>query len=254
MFPGNPGLPVAELRKKLGSNIYGSGLGVSSWSSPGDRVRVAPACQELSLERALLAFQPIFHTMHSITQRVIMQSQHLKQLIRRIGSQKPDHAGKKRDVSAIGAALGTLLEKLGGEQNQQISQLWRNWSMVMGEDLAQLALPLGSRGPILLVGAEDNMAMSELTYAIAEILERVNAFMDSDYFTKVELHLVMGKNTLDTLPAITTLRPRAIPQAPPGLTGIHLQAQGGKPPLFDPESPVAKCYQAYLNVFASKIR
>ena len=108
----------------------------------------------------------------------------------------------------------------------------------MGPDIAALAHPLGHRKDILLVGGEDSCAMQELSYAVPEILERVNAFMDEDYFHKVELHLLLGKESLRRVD-ITPVPVIPPPPRPPRLGALKLP----------PDSPVAACYAAYVRCF-----
>ncbi|MCH5277078.1 MAG: DUF721 domain-containing protein [Desulfovibrionaceae bacterium] len=120
----------------------------------------------------------------------------------------------------------------------RLDQLWKNWAMVMGPDLAPLAQPLGHRDGLLLVGGEDHLVLQELTYAAPEILERVNAFMDEPFFHRVELHLLFGKTPLN-LVTDTVVPPLPQLTRPPRLGGLSL----------DPESPMGRCYQAYLRCF-----
>lgn len=167
------------------------------------------------------------------------------QLFSRIGGRRPDFRGKFRETRPADIAARDVLERLGGRQKSHLVQLWVNWSMVMGADIAALAIPLGSRKSVLLVGGEDTMAMQELSYQVPEMLERANAFMDEDYFDKVELRLLMGKTALDTavreLDVPETLPRRLLPPRPERL--------GELMGLFDPESPVAQCYAAYVRMY-----
>jgi hypothetical protein len=142
-----------------------------------------------------------------------------------------------------------LLARIGGAEKMRLALLWRNWNMVMGEELASIALPLGSNGGILRIGAPDSMALNELTYAIAEILERANAFMDAEHFDKVELHLMLGQSSLEQPPSITEPAARTLPPKPPGLGVIGLQGLKDALPGFDPDSPVARCYIAHLGLY-----
>ncbi|MFQ8735075.1 MAG: hypothetical protein ACLSAH_02505 [Bilophila wadsworthia] len=74
-----------------------------------------------------------------------------------------------------------------------------------------------------------------------EILERVNAFMDAPVFDRVELRLVMGDRPLDQMPDIQpSTRVRPAPPRPRQL-GAHLEEM-------NPDSPVARCYAAYLRM------
>ena len=123
-------------------------------------------------------------------------------------------------------------------QHGMLMQLWKNWEVVMGPDIAAMAHPMGHRNDILLVGGDDSCALQELSYAVPEILERVNAFMNEEYFHKVELHLLMGKDSLNQVDVTQppTLPP---PPRPPRLGGLKLP----------PDSPVAACYAAYVRCF-----
>ncbi len=125
---------------------------------------------------------------------------------------------------------------------RHLVELWRNWAMVMGPALAPLALPLGCRGEILVVGGEDNLVLQELSFQTPELLERVNAFMDAPpdapVFTRVELRLIQGKRPL-SLPPETPVRERHLCR--PADLGAYLD-------LMDPESPVARCYAACLRM------
>ena len=123
-------------------------------------------------------------------------------------------------------------------QHQLLGELWKNWEIVMGPDIAPLAHPLGHRGAILLIGGEDSCAMQELSYAVPEILERVNAFMDEEYFQKVELHLLMGRESLRRVD-ITKAPSLPPPPRPPKLGALKLP----------PDSPLAACYEAYVRLF-----
>jgi hypothetical protein len=98
----------------------------------------------------------------------------------------PLHAAAVLDV--VFGALGA------GPEHARLIQLWKNWSMVMGPELTPLALPLGARRNLLLVGAPDSIALQELHLLSTEILERVNAFMECPFFSAVNIRLCFGKN------------------------------------------------------------
>ena len=153
---------------------------------------------------------------------------------------RPRKGNRLSEVISARDGLARVLEKLGGGEKIRLIRLWQNWEMVMGTDLAPLALPLGHRDVTLLVGAEDNLAMQELTFQTPEILERVNAFMDAPFFQRVEVHLLLGRAPLDIPPVLQPQdRPRPAPARPPALRGT-LQ--------LDPESPVGRCYAACLRL------
>ena len=151
-----------------------------------------------------------------------------------------DKGKRTNGMFSLGGKLGSVLSALGnGEKLMQV-RLWQNWEMVMGPDIAPLAWPLGARNDILIVGGEDNLALQELSFMTPEILERVNAFMDAPVFDRVELRLVMGDRPLDQMPDIQpSTRVRPAPPRPRQL-GAHLEEM-------NPDSPVARCYAAYLR-------
>ncbi|MFV0350273.1 MAG: DUF721 domain-containing protein [Halodesulfovibrio sp.] len=142
----------------------------------------------------------------------------------------------------IGEALDRLLQRKGAGTGFKLAQLWRNWDMIMGEELRLLAIPLGHRKTTLIIGAEDNMAQQELTYYTYEIIERVNAFLDEPFFDRVQVDLLMGKSALDELqmPSIERYTP-ALPPRPTRLGNLL-----GK---LDPASPVTRCYEKYVRMF-----
>lgn len=150
----------------------------------------------------------------------------------------------RRVDEALKLALARLEQASRGSEHAQLRELWRNWRMVMGEELALLALPIGQRKGILLVGAEDHLVMQELAFYTPEILERANAFMDAPFFSKVELHPLMGQDVLDLPPDITpATREYPPPEKPHGLDGSFAASPGLKP-----DSPVVRSYAAYLKL------
>ena len=115
--------------------------------------------------------------------------------------------------------------------------------MVMGEDLASLAIPLGHKKNTLRLGAEDSMAAQEIAMQSTEVLERVNAFMSEQYFSRVQVELVMGR--LDLSGSREELQP-----PPPEYRVPRPQQLGSLQDVFEPNSPVAHCYEAYLRYFS----
>lgn len=142
----------------------------------------------------------------------------------------------------ISQAIQEFLNAHGGHRQRILTRLWEHWNMVMGEDIAPLAFPLGHRKTILLVGAEDTMAAQELTYMAPEILERVHAFMDDTYFTRVEIHLFMGRVPLDM---------RKLHIAPPSRAPLPPRPEnlGNLCATLDPTSNVGRCYHKYVRMY-----
>ena len=142
-------------------------------------------------------------------------------------------------LAGLGSAPGQ------GEERARLRQLWLNWSMVMGPDLAPLARPLGHHRDLLLIGAEDAMLAQELHLMADELLERVNAFMEQPFFSAVKVSLQMGKPGLDKA-AMQTKSSGA-----PGVGGLPRpekpQARGAFLEAMNPASPVARAYARFVR-------
>ena len=156
---------------------------------------------------------------------------------------------RQKDAQPVSAmeVMTSVLAGLGvapgqGEGRARLQQLWLNWEMVMGPELAPLARPMGHHRDLLLIGAEDAMLAQELHLMADEILERVNAFMEQPFFSAIKVSLLMGKAGLDKTAARTTAParpPRSIPE-PPNAHGLYLEAM-------DPTSPVARAYARFVR-------
>lgn len=127
-------------------------------------------------------------------------------------------------------------------------ELWRHWKIVMGPQLSDLAYPLGARRESLLIGAEDNLVLHELSFFNPEILERANAFLETSYFVRVELSLLQGRSTLDTIvPLIDEVDKKLyIPLHNP----VSRPAPGALGKLdIDKNTPLGKVYWKYVDRF-----
>lgn len=161
---------------------------------------------------------------------------------------------KKRPVRAsspeqVRSCLEQFLASLDPEGLQtKLWQLWQHWEMVLGPELAEIALPLGHHKDVLLIAACDTMVMQELQMQTDEILERVNAFMDGR-FKSVRLSLPLDRNVLtagsgggNSLPGLG--RDEVSAESHPGdearPSGIYLGEM-------DPESAVARCYARFAG-------
>lgn len=158
-------------------------------------------------------------------------------------SAKPSLKKREKRLCGIQEALDILFRAHGGQEQRHLNALWNNWDMVLGEDLAQLGAPLGHKDRMLQIGAEDSMALQELSLQSPDILDRVNAFMDGPFFVQVRVILLQGQRALnERRPArsLTPLRP-CVPPRPPRL--------GALSGTFPPGSLVASCYDAYISVW-----
>lgn len=78
-------------------------------------------------------------------------------------------------------------------------RLWNSWDKAMGDELAEMAFPLGRRHSVLIVGGEDSLVLQELAFRKDEIKDRANSFIGKPLFDKVELSLAMGRSDLTIL-------------------------------------------------------
>ncbi|MGE4297798.1 MAG: DUF721 domain-containing protein [Desulfovibrionaceae bacterium] len=152
--------------------------------------------------------------------------------------------GRRRDkwaqAKALDREMPALMRKLGAGGGFSLVRLWRAWPQVVGEHIAEVARPLGHRKTTLIIGADDSMVAQELTYYAPQIIEDVNAFLGKETFDKVQVELVMGKAPLDTVSLAKPVMPETNPGRPEKLGGL-----AGR---LDPQSPVARCYEAYIRM------
>lgn len=154
---------------------------------------------------------------------------------------RKDKYNPRNATSSLTELLPDWLQARGlTPQAAHLVQLWRNWAMVMGKHLAPLALPLGNRGKTLLIGAEDNYILQDLSLCSEEILERANAFMDGPFFDRVEFRLCLGKTPLNQINLPGPEQPRS-----PSLPVRPDQARH----QLDLNSPLGRCYLAYIGLF-----
>ena len=146
-------------------------------------------------------------------------------------------------MRSITDALAEFLDTRGGGEHAMLTRLWEHWEMVMGKDLADLAVPLGHKKETLLLAAEDSMAAQDIAMQAEEVLERANAFMNAAYFSRVQVELVMGRKDLSK--PVGALRP-----APPEGKAPRPDNLGALQGRLDPDSPVTRCYEAYLRYFS----
>ncbi len=144
-----------------------------------------------------------------------------------------------KEPKALPNIVDIVLEKKGRtEEQKKIFELYNHWDMVLS-DYESLAYPLGHKGTTLFIGAEDNYALSDLIYAQNEILELVNAFMGEEYFKKVEMYLLQGKQVLNAIDFDNGHKKQELELIrPENLGNLNL-----------PDGPVKEAYLHYLSLF-----
>jgi hypothetical protein len=145
---------------------------------------------------------------------------------------------RERRLCSSSEALASLFARLGGGEVSKLVSLWKNWTAVLGDDLACLGRPLGHKDRTLHIGADDSMALQELSMRAPDILERVNAYLRSEHFADVKVLLMQGGRDLEA-PGPKAPEPAAPPQAP-------LPTLGGLLGKLTPGSPVTRCYEAFV--------
>lgn len=150
---------------------------------------------------------------------------------------------KKRKKAAplpVGPEIHALLGALGGSRpRSRLEDLWRLWPEAVGPELAAWVNPLGSHGPVLILGAHDAMEMQEMHFVSADVLERANAFLKAAYFRTVRIDLVAGGNFC---------RPAATPEAPaPQKKAEQAKVSGKFLSAMAKTSPVYACYARFAG-------
>lgn len=90
----------------------------------------------------------------------------------------------------VGESIFSLLEAMGGSRERSnFAELWENWRDAAGEELAELAAPLGYDGHTLILCSEDGMAIQEARMRGEEFLECANTYLRTEYFEKLKIVL-----------------------------------------------------------------
>ena len=160
------------------------------------------------------------------------------------------------DFSSSSELVEQFLKSQPKNASLNLVELWRHWGMVLGPNLEGLAFPLGHKDSVLLIGAEDNLVLQELSFMTSDILERVNAFLEQPFFTHVQLSLLQGRATLDNIVInqnaemaqaadSTAYLPTRIPVSAPA-KGVLGELE------LDPLTPLGRCYQKYVERFGKQ--
>jgi hypothetical protein len=116
----------------------------------------------------------------------------------------------------------------------------KNWENIVGEDTAELVKPLERKNSTLILGAQDSIVIQEISFLSEQILELINSFCGSVFFDKVRVELLKGRTPLD----------RQLVKKP--VVQVRFKKPdklGGLESLVKKDSPVARCYASYLELF-----
>jgi hypothetical protein len=125
----------------------------------------------------------------------------------------------------------------------QIARLWVNWSRIFGENVSGMARPLGTRKRTLVIGAQDAVALQELSFYSEEILDRIRDFLGWQPFDKVSFELLQSKIPLDEVRVQHSYRRPSLPDR------SDLKQAEDEP---DRGSVVDSCYRAYVEMVKEK--
>lgn len=107
------------------------------------------------------------------------------------------HFAKRRfcqEPTRVGNDIFMLLEKMGGNHGRyRLARLWANWREVLGAALADQILACGHKGALLVLVVAGPPQMQELSFQSAEILEKVNKFLEQEYFTGIRFRQSLRK-------------------------------------------------------------
>lgn len=136
----------------------------------------------------------------------------------------------------------------------RLAQIWSSWPTVVGHEIAQLAKPLGRNKNILLLGAEDSMAMQEMHFHAPTILRAVNSALGEIIFDKVRLDLLGGRSSLIAVAEsmekalhegkknASRFSPRTYAQA-----GVRLDEANHPVGRFSTVPALERCYRKYVR-------
>jgi Protein of unknown function (DUF721). len=144
----------------------------------------------------------------------------------------------------VGSALEHFFKFRGGAAVFERMRLWRQWEEAVGQDIASLGQPLGSRDSVLEVMAYDSMAMQDLKMQADILLERANTLMGGNPLTAVTFSLPDSRKPLSLPPQ----RP-PMPPAPPKPEFVPPEGFGKIAHLLDPNSTVGRCYHAVYALY-----
>ncbi|MFW5731012.1 MAG: DUF721 domain-containing protein [Desulfonatronovibrionaceae bacterium] len=137
--------------------------------------------------------------------------------------------------------MNSWLERMDPDgANCMFQHICRSWHEIVGPETARLARPLGRHSTTLILGVQDGIVMQEMHFLGQSIVDAVNQFCGSVFFDKVRAELLKGRTPLDEVAV-----------KPPDVQTRILKPGplGGLEHKMKKDSPVTRCYQAYVRLF-----
>lgn len=153
---------------------------------------------------------------------------------------------KEKRISAplaIQDLCPALLKKYTRQPHQDILRnLWDNWDMVCPEEIISFVKPYSYKGTVLYLGADNPADLQEIRMYYAELLERINVFLEAyglkNYFARLDFSLLHGKKSLLEREAIPEHISNVFPPRPQNY-GKKIDFHGNK--------SIERCYEAFCK-------
>lgn len=137
----------------------------------------------------------------------------------------------------------------------RLAEIWSSWPAIVGQDIADLAKPLGRNKSTLLLGVEDPMVMQEMHFHAPTILRAVNAALGMKVFDKVRLDLLGGRSSLIAVADVLEHELREGRKAVAGTistayeqAGVRLADMNDTHGRFAAVPAVERCYRRYVRL------
>lgn len=152
--------------------------------------------------------------------------------------------GRRRAVTSVGEGLVGLLEAMDGNLAARLIPVWRGWPAVVGEELAELARPMGHKGTTLYLAALSGADLNELAFRWPEVVHAVNAFLGQECFDNAHIDLLQGRTSLDAARVGQGAISRQPPAIPDNVGNVRdaLAARGDLGKRF------ARLYEKYVGL------
>lgn len=127
--------------------------------------------------------------------------------------------------------------------SSQLLPLWKSWEDIVGEPITSYIYPIGTKHTHIIVGTHDSSSFQEMHYYKDNLLARINAFLQKDYFTDVIIQY-----STDAISLVREANTSLTPQEDIPCVHSYVTPQNTLPPT----SIVAKAYQAFLCLTSQK--